>query len=80
MLHTCKKNPKSTRTGHHKQECGVPHGKYLLLDLLEGGLLDDTLHGLLLDGLCDLLLSQWEILREVQKSYCHWSKTHARVE
>lgn len=39
-------------------------GKYLLFYLLQRRLLDDTLHRLLLDGLCDLLLSQWEILRE----------------
>lgn len=63
-----KKKKKSTRTGHHNRAC-VPHcvslaGKYLLFYLLEGRLLDDTLHRLLLDGLCDLLLSQWQILQE----------------
>lgn len=39
-------------------------GKYLLFYLLERRLLDDALHRLLLDGLCDLLLSQREILQE----------------
>lgn len=69
-----KKTLKSTRIGHHNRDC-VPHfasrspacvctGKYLLFYLLQRRLLDDTLHRLLLDGLCDLLLSQWEILRE----------------